>query len=525
MRIGLLNGGLDSAPYQSILEASGHLVTICDDLGGEHPNFSGNPEVFIWNFSADVDQVGEDFANFTAACKDQPAPTIAIIPPILDRLEHATQTSGVEHILRQPTSTQDLVNALARTNFNYRSSYQSEKSLPLILIVGNDQELLAKLSATPVSGVAICIACSDVEQSVLRCKQLAFECVIICEPEGSKSFNDIRIALKPVLGEASLIGFLDTAKTGRNQSLSGDPTWIDSKGDDAHLVQVVSDVLEDRSRFNRRRELDFEIVSKQQELQRVNAMLRTINKAFHDTNIRLEREGHTKDQVIGVAAHELKSPLAAMSGALDVLCEDISKFEGDDRKLLELLQRNNHRMIKLVENVLNLSRVEARRITLHPSACAPITLVEHAIEEVAIRAQQKMIKFDLVDYPELTDWWIDVGTVQQMLVNLLDNAVKFSPRNSIINVMIRSVGREIHFVVADQGPGIPVEERALVFERFHHRARGDDPLSGGSGLGLTITRALAEFLLGRVTVGESPNGGALFTISLPYAAPPLESES
>ncbi|MFT7616658.1 MAG: signal transduction histidine kinase [Planctomycetota bacterium] len=524
MRISLLNGSDNPAPYQAILEASGHQVTAYASVAGDFPNLTGNPDVLIWNFSADKDKLAREFSDFALVCKDHSSPTIAIVPLVLDTLEQATQTSGVEHVLRQPTSTQDLASALARTNFEYDSASLSEKSLPLILVVGNDQDLLSRLNSTPLDGVATCVHCHDVEQAVFRCKQLSFDCVIFCDPAATIPFHEYRLALQPVLGNVGLIGFLDPIVDGHNRSLPSGLSWIDTRGDGAHLLQVVSNVLEDRSRSVRRKELDFEIVGKQQELQRVNAMLRTINKAFHDTNIRLEREGHTKDQMIGVAAHELKSPLAAMSGALDFLCDDLSRYDGDDRKLLELLKRNNQRMIKLVENVLDLSRVEARRITLHPTSCPPTSVVEHAIEEVAMRAQQKGIQFELLDNPDLTEWWVDVGTVEQMLVNLLDNAVKFSPRDGIIKVMIRAVGSEIHFVVADQGPGIPPPERALVFERFHHRSRGDDPHSGGSGLGLTITKALAEFLSGRVTLGESPTGGALFTISLPFISSPVEAD-
>ena len=110
---------------------------------------------------------------------------------------------------------------------------------------------------------------------------------------------------------------------------------------------------------------------------------------------------------------------------------------------------------------------------------------------------------------------VDEGRVMQMLVNLLDNAVKFSPRGGIVRINVKTRRRHLHLVVADSDPGIPEAERAAVFERFTRKARGDDPHSAGSGLGLTITRALAKLNGGTVSVGESPEGGAQFTISLP----------
>ncbi len=514
MRIRLINGHSDSAPYESILLALGHNVTVVgiDDCDS---SISDKADISIWNFSADSNDLEGDFTRFSSQLKSSLLPTLAIIPRTNDFLEHAAHTSGVDYVLRQPTSIDDLLVSLARTTFEDKSSFVSKKSLPLLLVVGADEGSIKLFSGAHLHSAVICIYCPSPLLAITRCEQLKFDAVVICEDAGSLLFNQYVSQLKPICSDAGLIGFAETSGKNEEPLDKSGVTWVNKESGSRQLLRVIGEVLDHRSRVARRKELDVEIVSKQQELQRVNAMLRTINKAFRDTNIRLEREGHTKDQMIGVAAHELKSPLAAMAGALGVLCEDICKFDQEDQQMLTLMQRNNDRMIKLVENVLDLSRVEAGRISLNPIHCHPVTLIEQAIETVALRARKKGVRFDILDSPGLDDWFVDAHTLSQMLVNLLDNAVKFSPKDGRINVIVRSVASEIHFVVADEGPGIPVEDRSLVFERFHHRSRGDDVHSAGSGLGLTITKALAEFLGGRVTVGESPQGGALFTISLP----------
>ncbi len=516
MRVHLLNGLSNSAPYEAVLDALGHHVEVQSLTAA----LSGHPttgDVVLWNLSFDDEGRRADHKTLVAMPPGQPLPCVAVMPQEDQDLEGFLHSAGVDVVLRQPTSARDLNRALERASSTFNQSKQTSNVLPLVLVAGEHEEYRRVLKGAPLSQVVFCLEAVDWNEADRLCRQIAFDSVIICERAGSLQFHQLLGRIQVLCGDAVIVGFLEEDNLSGSAAKSHGVAWVSLEKGAATLFRVMSDALEQRSREAWRKALDVEIISKQQELQRVNAMLRTINKAFRDTNLRLEREGHTKDQMIGVAAHELKSPLAAMAGALDVLCEDLNRFESQDRQLLELMQRNNARMIKLVENVLDLSRVESRRITLKPQSCVAMRLVEQAIETVMLKASDKGVRFETVNTQNLEKWWVDPEAVLQMLVNLLDNAVKFSPRGGLIRIIVRLVGREIHFAVSDEGPGIPEEERTLVFERFHHRSRGEDMHSAGSGLGLTITQALARYLKGRVTVGESPTGGAQVTISLPFA--------
>ncbi len=515
MRICLLNSQGDSAPYQSILEAAGHSV-VAANVADDQALHLTKQDVFIWNFSEEKQLLSDELQGFSYWCQGHSSPTIAILPAADEQLEKAAHAYGIEQVLCQPTSAGDLQSALARSKFEYPAEELLLASIPLVLVVGDDACLVEFVRESVSTSSVVCVFCQDQAQAQRRCRQLTFDCVVVCETAGSLAYHQVYGQVRPSCEGADFLGFLARAQgTAVGEEAIG-VTWIDPTKGKNYFARALSGILEDRNRLAKRRELDSEIISKQQELQRVNAMLRTINKAFRDTNLRLEREGHTKDQMLGVAAHELKSPLAAMAGALDVLQEDYGKYDPEDRQLIDLIQRNNRRMIKLVENVLDLSRVEARRVTMMLATCTARSLVEQALDTVSMGAKRKGIRFDLICPDDDPSCHVDLELVQQMLVNLLDNAVKFSPTDSVVRVIIRPLGREMHFVVSDEGPGIPADERALVFERFHRRSRGSDLHSAGSGLGLTITQALAKLHQGRISVGESPSGGALMTLSLPH---------
>ena len=466
-------------------------------------------DVALWDFSDDPELASREMRERLA--QRRPEPAIAVLPGEQVGVEMAALHGGCEGVMHLPISPDGLRGTFAAIGLE-----PPEGEGPVLVLPRVDDLPEGCGIQTWLEGPGrLLLESSDRDSAARVLRRLSVDLVLMDGRRGGvpERLQDLasvgaQLAVVVVDSEASELAVRDYLKAGASDYLD-----LDEEG--GRVERRIADVLRERADRLRGEELARTISTKQRELQRMNETLMTMNKAITDANVRLERQGHKKDEMLGVAAHELKSPLAAIAGALDILCEDTTRFDEDDRELMELVQRNVIRMVKLVDDTLDLVRMEAGRIKLRPSRMPIEPLIEHAVNTVALRARGKRIRFDVGIDAEGSSLMLDEGRISQMLINLLDNAVKFSPRESIVRVQVKRGGGRLHLVVADAGPGVPDAERERVFERFNHKARGDDMHSAGSGLGLTITRALAQLHGGEVTLGESPSGGAQFTISLP----------
>jgi PAS domain S-box-containing protein len=225
-----------------------------------------------------------------------------------------------------------------------------------------------------------------------------------------------------------------------------------------------------------------------------------------------------KGDFVSSVSHELRTPLTAIKGAVDLLLEEeTGRLTSVQRRFLNAIRRNSERLITLVSDLLDLSRIEAGRVELDLRALDTFALVRGAVlahsDLFAARGQHVHI-----DVPEdIAPMRGDRQRVEQILANLLSNAAKYTPRGGQICISARACDGYIQIAVADSGPGVPPEERELVFEKFY---RGGDALTRqeqGTGLGLTIVKSLVELQGGRVWVEDAPGGGACFVFTLPRA--------
>jgi signal transduction histidine kinase/HAMP domain-containing protein len=225
-----------------------------------------------------------------------------------------------------------------------------------------------------------------------------------------------------------------------------------------------------------------------------------------------------KGDFVSSVSHELRTPLTSIKGAVDLLLEEqTGRLTAVQRRFLQAIRRNSERLIALVSDLLDLSRIEAGRVELDLRALDTFALVRGAVlahsDLFAARGQQVSL-----EVPEdVAPIHGDRQRVEQILANLLSNAAKYTPRGGRICVSARACDGYVEIAVADSGPGVPPEERELVFEKFY---RGGDALTRqeqGTGLGLTIVRSLVELQGGRVWVEDAPGGGARFVFTLPRA--------
>jgi signal transduction histidine kinase len=226
-----------------------------------------------------------------------------------------------------------------------------------------------------------------------------------------------------------------------------------------------------------------------------------------------------KSEFLTVVSHELQTPLTAIKGALElVLDDDTGQLSRVQRRFLETIERNSARLVGLVGDLLDLSRLEAGRVELEPQPLDTPSLVRGALAAVSnlFEARGTVLR---VDVPESVPPILgDRRRVEQILTNLLANAAKYTPGGGVVEVTASSVNGHVSLSVADNGPGVPESERDIVFDKFYRGRDAQRRGEAGSGLGLAIVKSLVDLHGGSVRVEESVPRGARFIVELPRAS-------
>ena len=212
-------------------------------------------------------------------------------------------------------------------------------------------------------------------------------------------------------------------------------------------------------------------------------------------------------------SHDLRTPLATIKVASSTLSARGELISATDRQLLhQLIEIESDRLTRLVTNLLDMTRIEAGVLTLSRSTASLKELVTESLAAMGSTLQDNSLDVNVPD--SLPDVNIDRVLMGQVLVNLLDNAARHAPANSVITVTGERRGDQVVISVADHGPGVPAGDRDTIFDRFTQISTG-----GRAGLGLTIAKTFVEAHGERVWYEESPGGGATFVVSLPVAHP------
>jgi two-component system, OmpR family, phosphate regulon sensor histidine kinase PhoR len=215
---------------------------------------------------------------------------------------------------------------------------------------------------------------------------------------------------------------------------------------------------------------------------------------------------------IANASHELRTPVAAIAGAVETLQAGGQALDEASRQFVEMIARHTERLSRLTRDLLDLSRLEAGdfRPALSPQDVEP--LAEAALEAVRSRAKEKNIGL-AVDVPPGLRVLADRRALEQVLVNLLENAVKYTPAGGRVTVLADEAASQVILSVIDTGPGIEARHRDRIFERFYRADPGRAREAGGSGLGLAIAKHLVQAQGGEIGVESGP-GGSRFWVKL-----------
>ncbi|MCI0672484.1 MAG: ATP-binding protein [Myxococcaceae bacterium] len=222
-----------------------------------------------------------------------------------------------------------------------------------------------------------------------------------------------------------------------------------------------------------------------------------------------------RDDVLGVVAHDLRNPLntIATSASLTLRTESL---EEQGRRRLELITRSATQMDHLIQDLLDVTRIEAGSLAIERRSEDVASLVGEVRESFLSLAQQKQLRFECEAEDEVPPVQADRRRVLQVLSNLLGNALKFTPPGGRITLKGARVGEDVRFSVSDSGPGIPEEQREHVFDRFW---QAKETAHAGAGLGLAIAKGLVEAHGGRIWVESTPGEGSTFFFTLPIASP------
>ena len=211
-------------------------------------------------------------------------------------------------------------------------------------------------------------------------------------------------------------------------------------------------------------------------------------------------------------SHDLRTPLVAITGALSSLREDGSLLDEATREeLLHTAWGEAERLNRLVGNLLDMTRLESGALKINLKAAEVQDLVGVTLAQLGSRLQQRPINLEIP--PDLPLVQVDFSLMVQVLVNLVDNAVKYSPPDQPILIRAREQGDELILEVVDQGMGIPDEDLERVFDKFYRVQRADGV--AGTGLGLSISKGIVEAHRGRVWARHHPGGGTIVGLSLP----------
>ena len=238
--------------------------------------------------------------------------------------------------------------------------------------------------------------------------------------------------------------------------------------------------------------------------------------SFNEMASSLESAERRRLELIGDVAHELRTPVTTLEGYLEELLDE--QIEASP-ELWAKLHGEAGRLRRLIDDLQQLSRAEARQLTIRLDTIAPDDVVREVVDRLAPQFDEKGLRFTLEVAPGLPSVRADRDRAQQVLVNLLTNALRYTPAPGSVGLTVRPLDREVELAVTDTGVGIAAEHVPHVFERFYRVEKSRSRALGGSGIGLTIAKALVEAMGGRIWAESGGLGqGSRFGFTLPTAA-------
>jgi len=238
---------------------------------------------------------------------------------------------------------------------------------------------------------------------------------------------------------------------------------------------------------------------------------------FHDIS-REKAIDRMKSEFISIASHELRTPMTSIKGSVDLILSGFAgEITADSQELLEIAQKSCDRLIRLINDILDLSKIEAGQVKLNLAQMDLTEVVHRSVRGVKQLADQAEVTLKIDRTENLPSVEVDKDRIEQVVTNLLSNAIKFAPSQSTVTVELAPVDGWLQCSVVDQGCGIAEKDLPKVFGKFQQVG---ERRKGGTGLGLAITQALLQEHHGKIWVESQVNVGTRFIFRLPAIATP-----
>lgn len=221
-----------------------------------------------------------------------------------------------------------------------------------------------------------------------------------------------------------------------------------------------------------------------------------------------------KDEFVSVAGHELRTPLTSIHGSLKLISTNkLGQLSEKGQEIVDIALKNTERLTRLINDVLDLERIESGKIAMDMDVCNLAELVEQATQAMQTMADEQGVQ--LLTAVLDTQIWADADHIIQLLTNLFSNAIKFSPADSAVRLSIVDSDIQTKIMVKDEGRGIPSDKLNIIFERFQQADASDSRRRGGTGLGLTICQKIVQQHGGRIWAESIFGEGSTFYVTLP----------
>jgi PAS domain S-box-containing protein len=223
-----------------------------------------------------------------------------------------------------------------------------------------------------------------------------------------------------------------------------------------------------------------------------------------------------KNEFVSVVSHELRTPLTSIRGSLGLLLGGtVGDYTEKARKLLNIANSNCDRLLLLINDILDIEKIEAGKMDFHLTHVDLVELIQDCVEANKMYAEKFAVKINLVQYDKDVVVYADPGRLMQVITNLISNAVKFTSPNGNVDLSVIQRGEVVRVTVTDYGPGVPENFRATIFQKFSQADSSSARDQAGTGLGLSISKAIIEKFAGTINFTSVPNKETIFYFDLP----------